>query len=100
MDTNNKPVAQTRTARAAHRLGKQARKVTKDLHDMGDIAKDVAHEKLDELRASASDHYEQGRDRVQQVERSFEQFVRDQPLKSILIATGVGLFLGRFWMRR
>jgi ElaB/YqjD/DUF883 family membrane-anchored ribosome-binding protein len=34
------------------------------------------------------------------VERSFAQYVREQPLKSILIAAGVGLVLGRFWLRR
>jgi ElaB/YqjD/DUF883 family membrane-anchored ribosome-binding protein len=34
------------------------------------------------------------------VERSFAQYVREQPLKSILIAAGVGLVLGRFWVRR
>ena len=37
---------------------------------------------------------------MEQVERSFEQFVRQQPLKAILIATGVGMLLGGLWMRR
>jgi ElaB/YqjD/DUF883 family membrane-anchored ribosome-binding protein len=34
------------------------------------------------------------------VEHSFEQFIRQQPLKSLLIAAGVGMLLGGFWMRR
>ena len=85
---------------ASDRLGKQARKVTEDLQDLGGIAGDAAQEKLGQLRENASDYYEEGREKVHQVERTFEQFIRDQPLKSILIAAGVGLVLGRFWMRR
>ena len=70
----NKPVAGS----------KQARTVTR-------------HHKLG---AGAADGASAGRDKVQQVERSFAQYVREQPLKSILIAAGVGLVLGRFWLRR
>ena len=67
---------------------------------MGDIAKDVAQEKLGQLRETASDYYEEGQDTVQQVERSVEQYIRERPLRCILIAAGIGLFFGRFWMRR
>lgn len=52
------------------------------------------------LGAGAADDVRAGRDKVQQVELSFAQYVREQPLKSILIAMGVGLVLGRFWLRR
>ncbi len=64
------------------------------------MAREMAHEKVEQLRASASEYCEDGRDKVQQVERSFEQFVRQQPFKSILIAAGVGMLLGGLWMRR
>ena len=43
---------------------------------------------------------EQGRDNVHGVLCNFEQYVRERPLKSVLIAAGVGLLFGRFWMRR
>ena len=85
---------------ASDRLGKQARKVTDDLQKLGGIAGDAAQEKLGQLRDNASDYYEERREEVHQVERGFEQFIREQPIKSILIAAGVGLVLGRFWMRR
>ena len=62
--------------------------------------RDTAQEKVERLRAGAADCASEGRDKVAQVERSFAQYVREQPLKSILIAVGVGLVLGRFWMRR
>ncbi len=95
------PANRTRASRpVSERLGKQARRVTEDLKELGGIAGDAAQEKLGQLRDNASGYYEDGREKVHQAERSFEQFIRDQPLKSILIAAGVGLVLGRFWMRR
>lgn len=79
------------------RLGEQAKVVTKDLQQMGDIARDAAREKVEELRENASGYYQQGQDKVQGVVSSFEQSIVQQPLKSVLIAVGVGLVLGRLW---
>lgn len=85
---------------ASDRLGRQAREVTQDLREMGEIAKEVAQEKFEQVRSNASQCCEQGRDKLQQVEHTIEQYIRDRPLKSILIAAGIGLLFGRFWMRR
>ena len=85
---------------ASNRLGGKARTVTQDFQELGGMAREMAQEKVEQLRASAAEYCEEGRDRVQQVERGFEQFVRQQPLKSILIAAGVGMLLGGLWMRR
>jgi ElaB/YqjD/DUF883 family membrane-anchored ribosome-binding protein len=73
--------------------------VTKGLKDMGDIAADTAKETLGQMQENASACYERGRDKGRQVERTFDQFIREQPLKSVLIAAGIGLVLGRFWKR-
>ncbi len=73
--------------------------VSKGLKDMGDIAADTAKETLGQLQENASACCERGRDKVRQVERTFDQFIREQPLKSVLIAAGVGLLLGRLWKR-
>ena len=81
------------------RLGKQAGEVTKDLQEMGGIVRDAAQEKLGQVRENASEYFEQGRDKVHDVVGTFEQFVRQQPFKSVLIAAGVGWLLGRFWKR-
>lgn len=82
------------------RLVDQARKTTQDFQEMGGIARDVAQEKLRDLQDTASDYYEQGREKVQHMEQSFEELIREHPVKAVLIATGIGLLLGRFWMRR
>jgi ElaB/YqjD/DUF883 family membrane-anchored ribosome-binding protein len=85
---------------AAERMRSQARKVTIDLQEMGSIAGDVAQENLGQIRGTASAYFEQERDEVHRVEQTLESFIKDRPYKSILIAAGVGLFVGRFWPRR
>lgn len=71
--------------------------VTKGLKDIGGIATDTVKETAAQMQENASACYERGRDKVRQVERTFDQFIREQPLTSVLIAAGVGLLLGRFW---
>lgn len=98
MSKGNASVRKNRLA--SNRLSGKARTVTQDIQELGGLARDMAQEQVEQLRASASGYLEEGRDNVQQLGRGFEQFIRRQPLKSILIAAGVGLVLGRFWMRR
>jgi ElaB/YqjD/DUF883 family membrane-anchored ribosome-binding protein len=98
MGATNSPVG--KELPASDRLREQAGAVAKDLQGMGAIARDAAQEKLGELQHDAADLYEQGRDKVRVAARSLEQYIADQPLTSVLIAGGVGLLLGRFWMRR
>ena len=81
-------------------LGEQAKVVTKDLQEMGDLARDAAREKLGELRENASGYYQRGQDKVQGVVGAVKQSIVQQPLKSVLIAVGIGLVLGRLWAWR
>jgi ElaB/YqjD/DUF883 family membrane-anchored ribosome-binding protein len=83
-------------APAAERLGKQARNVGDNIREMGNTVADAAQEQFDKARDTATAYYEEGRDRMMEVEGSFEEYIRDQPLKSILIAAGVGYLLGKF----
>ena len=84
---------------ATERFSEQASAVSKDIQGMGAIAKDVAHEKLEQLHENAAAAFGQKRDQVRDATRTLEHFIAEQPLTSVLIAAGVGLFLGRFWMR-
>ena len=81
-------------------LGKQAKDVTEDLQKMGGTVRDAAKEKLGQVGERASEYCEQGRDTVHGVACACEQFLRQRPLTSVLLAAGVGLLLGRFWLRR
>jgi ElaB/YqjD/DUF883 family membrane-anchored ribosome-binding protein len=85
---------------AADRMRSQAQKVTSDLQEMGSIAGDVVHENLGQIRDTASEYFERQRDEVQRVEQTLESYIKDRPFQSIIIAAGVGLFVGRLWSRR
>jgi ElaB/YqjD/DUF883 family membrane-anchored ribosome-binding protein len=84
----------------SNRLGKQAKEVTEDLEEMGATVKDAAQEKLAEAGEKASEYYEQGRDKVHGMACACEKYLSERPLRSVLIAAGVGWLLGRFWKRR
>ncbi len=85
---------------AADRLRSQAKKLTIDLQEMEKIAGDVVQENLGQMRENAVEYIERGRDEVQKAEHTVGALIRDRPFQSILIAAGVGWFLGRFWQRR
>ena len=82
------------------RLGAKANAVSNDVKEMGGIVNDAAQEKLEQVRENANEYYQQQRDKVHGTLCTFEQYIRERPVKSVLIAAGVGLLFGRFWMRR
>lgn len=82
------------------RLGKQAKAVKKDLQKMGETVSDAAQEKLEQVGEAASEYCEQGREKVHGVACACEQFIRDRPLRSVLMAAGIGWLLGQVWKRR
>jgi ElaB/YqjD/DUF883 family membrane-anchored ribosome-binding protein len=115
MSTNNAPVRTERKAMATRaradrpatdRLRHQAGTVAKDVQEICGIARDAAEEKLGEWRDNASDYDQRGRGTVHSAVSASRQFVGERPVKSILIAAGVGVIaaggvlLGRFAMRR
>jgi len=79
---------------------KTPRTVAEDLQQLGGMAREMAHEKVEQVRAGAADYAKEGREKIRNVEQRIEDYVHEQPLKSMLIAVGVGMLLGRFWMRR
>ena len=82
------------------RLEDQAMEVKQDLQEMGQTVRDAAQEKLGQVGERASEYYEQGRDNVHGIACACEQFVRQRPLRAVLIAAGVGWLLGVLWKRR
>jgi ElaB/YqjD/DUF883 family membrane-anchored ribosome-binding protein len=57
-------------------------------------------QKLDDIASEAQDLYGRGRDRALVWKDSMIHYVQDQPMKSVLIAAGVGLILGAILTRR
>lgn len=57
-------------------------------------------ERMDTLGENARDAYTKGRDRVDDIGHTLVDHMKAQPVRSLLIATGVGLVLGAILVRR
>ena len=76
-----------------------ANQVQQTLRDAGSQVRDAASEKVNQLRDQAGEYYEQGKQRAQEWEQGLEDYIREKPIKSLLIAAGVGMLLGVLWKR-
>ncbi len=74
---------------ASQKLRSQTETVREDLRELGRVTKDVAQEKLGVARKE-----------VREYEDQLLNYVRERPVKSLLIAGGVGLALGILLSRR
>jgi len=67
-----------------------------------DTAQEVSTQVSDTARQvseTASAYYEQGREKMGEVEHYLEDTIRTKPLQSILLAAGVGLLVALLWKR-
>lgn len=81
-------------------LRSSAAQVSQNVRDLGGQVKEAATQKYQELRDQANQYYTEGRDRAVEWERTLEDYVKEQPLKAVLMAAGAGLLLGMIWKRR
>jgi ElaB/YqjD/DUF883 family membrane-anchored ribosome-binding protein len=84
---------------AAQNLKDSAAQVGENLRDMGGQVKDAAKEQYERLRDQASEYYEHGREQAREWQHNLESYVQEKPVKSLLIAAGVGVLLGMLWRR-
>jgi ElaB/YqjD/DUF883 family membrane-anchored ribosome-binding protein len=47
----------------------------------------------------AQSSYEESRQRAYELEKALEAYIREKPVKSLLIAAGAGMLLGLLWKR-
>jgi len=78
----------------------KASELGKDVQDLGKITKNIADETAQHLRENAGDYYKQGKEKAQKLEESLEVKIKENPIKALLIALGVGWLLGILTRRR
>ena len=88
------------TPSATDQLRAHGETVREDLGQLGRLAKSAAREKLGEARGVAADYYGEGRKKAGELETQVVDYVRTKPLKSVIIAAGVGALLGILMSRR
>jgi hypothetical protein len=81
-------------------IGKQAMELMHDLREMREAAADPGGERLDQSTETEFDYCEQGPDRLLYGEFSAQQFISEQPIKTLLLAAGAGALLGVLWTIR
>ena len=100
MAQNEAEVKDPRAASTTEQIREQTGAVRDDLGQLGRLAKQAAKEKLDEARETASGYYDHGRKKADELETQLADYVRTKPLKSILIAAGIGALFGILISRR
>jgi len=80
----------------AQEIGAQVRDWAQDV---GGQLKEGAQEALHQAGTSASQFSTQGREAVEQLEKSLEEYIRAKPLQSLIIAAGVGIVVGWLWRK-
>ena len=66
--------------------------VKETVQDMGTQAKET-------IQAAGTQVYEQGRESLQDLNRTIEGQIRRRPLQALLVAGGIGVLLGFLWRR-
>jgi ElaB/YqjD/DUF883 family membrane-anchored ribosome-binding protein len=91
----------SRTDRAGmDQMREKSTDVKQSLQEMGSAAKQIAQQQYEGVRDTVVDYYDQGREKAMEFEQSLEKRIRERPISSVLVATGIGFLLGMVWMRK
>jgi ElaB/YqjD/DUF883 family membrane-anchored ribosome-binding protein len=85
---------------AGKQLRDQTAAVKEDLSKLAQLTRDASQEKLAKAKEAASEYLEKGKQKVGEVEDSMVRYVREKPIKSVLLAAGAGALLGFLLSRR
>ena len=78
---------------AKEMLRERATTVKDDIRELGRVAKDAAKD-------TAGQYIDQTKQKYGEIEDQVVNYIREQPVKSVLIAAGTGLLLGLLFTRR
>ena len=77
--------------------------VKETAQDMGayvkETAQDMGTQAKETMQAAGTQVYEQGRESLQDLNRTLEGQIRQRPLQALLVAGGIGALLGFLWQR-
>ncbi|HTF91171.1 MAG TPA: hypothetical protein VK843_22335 [Planctomycetota bacterium] len=82
------------------RLGEQSQRVLEDVRELGSTALASVGEVAGQWRERGAAAVGAGREKVSAAKGQFEDVIAENPLKSVLIALGVGAVIGCAFRRR
>ncbi|MDB5324302.1 MAG: hypothetical protein JWN40_5933 [Phycisphaerales bacterium] len=83
----------------ASQIKDKASEMVDSVRDTASQVRDTATEQYQAAKESATEYYQAGREKAAQWEEQLENYVREQPVKALLIAAGVGAVIGAIWKR-
>ncbi len=81
-------------------LREQVRVLSNDVKELGRMTKDALADKVDLAKSAAKDAVDAGREKAVGYRDQLADATREKPMKSLLIAAGVGAVLGLILRRR
>jgi ElaB/YqjD/DUF883 family membrane-anchored ribosome-binding protein len=84
----------TRDSRAEAQGGGTGSTLAQGFQEAGQAARRYASEGVEKVRDTATDYWEQGRAKAEEVTETVQNRVRENPMGAILIAAGVGFLIG------
>jgi len=93
MGTYVKETAQNVGTQVKETVQAAGTQVKDTVQDMGTQAKET-------MQAAGTQVYEQGRESLQDLNRTIEGQIRQRPLQALLVAGGIGVLFGILWQRR
>lgn len=79
---------------------KKASDLGHDVKDLGGIGGKIASDTAHMAGERLSEYYKEGVKKAKGLEDDLETEIKKNPIRSIMIAAGVGLLLGALWRRR
>jgi len=85
---------------ATEQLKAKAAEMRDGLKEIASLTPEAAREKMRDAKACAAECVENTRETVSKAKEGVEDFVRERPLQSILIAAGAGVLVGLLLSRK
>jgi ElaB/YqjD/DUF883 family membrane-anchored ribosome-binding protein len=85
---------------ATRSFGEQSSRVAEEVQELGRVALANAGEVAGNLKEKGQNALEAGREKAKTAKSKFDDVVSEHPMKSVLIAVGVGVVLGYALQRR
>ena len=84
----------------ATELREKASALGHDVQELGKITKSIAGDTVHYLEKNATDYYDQGMQKAQKIGKNLQSSIRENPVRFLIIAAGIGLTAGFLWKRR
>ena len=75
-------------------------RIQKDVTELGRNVGRAAYDQVEQISDRTREYMERGREQAQEMTGSFQDQIRTQPIRSVLLAAGVGFLAGALGLHR